>query len=194
MTTFSSGAAALLSVLLVLAPSPVLNQRIPTNPWATDPAVEAYLTFVKGKTLTQTGPVDREFGVAALDRLVSAIEGLALARDVATDTLLARAHEIRRDIRRLAENDSQTLEILKKKTDVFVAISELMSALSVALGPKRGAEPWRLDALQRSADGLDFEYPLKWQPGAIQGYLEIAAQVLQEMSTPLKSQKNAPGL
>jgi hypothetical protein len=170
-------------MLVVLAPSPVVNSQIPPNPTAGDPAIEAYLTFVKGKKLTRTAPVDRQFGVGALDRLVSAVEGLALARDVATDTLLARGHEIRRDMRRLAENDSQALEILKKKTDVFLAISELVSALNAALGPKRGAEQWRIDALKRSADGLDFEYPLKWQPGAIQGYLEIAAQVLQEMST-----------
>ena len=176
--------AAFLSMLVVLAPLPVSNLQAPTSPKRRDPAVEAYTTFVEGMKLTLTGPVDREFVVAALDRLVTAVEGLALARDVATDTLLARGHEIRRDMRRLAENDSQAPEILKKKTDVFLAISELVSALNVALGSTRGADQLGIDALKRSADGLDFEYPLKWQPGAIQGFLEIAARVLHQMSTP----------
>ena len=183
MTNLCTRVAAFLSLLVALAPSPVSNLQAPTSPKRSDPAVEAYTTFVKGMKLTLTAPVDREFAVAALDRLVSAVEGLALARDVATDTLMARSHEIRRDMRRLAENDTQGLEILKKKTDVFLAISELVRTLNVALGPKRGAEQWAIDALKTSADGLDYDYPLKWQPGAIQGFLEIAALVLNQRST-----------
>ena len=169
-------------MLAVLAVFPTSHLQPPTARRG-DPAVEAYTTFVKGMKLTLGDPVDRDFVVAALDRLVTAVEGLALARDASTDALLTRGHEIRRDLRRLAENDSQAIEVLKKKTDVFVAISELVSRLNVALGPKRGAEQSGIDALKRSADGLDFEYPLKWQPGAIQGFLEIAARVLQQMST-----------
>ena len=182
MTSLSTRAGACLSMLIVLAPLPGSDVQPPASTKRGDPAVEAYTTFVSGMTLTVTGPVDREFAVGALDRLVSAVEGVALARDVATDALLARGHGIRRDIRRLAESDSQALEILKKKTDVFVAIGELVGALNVALGPTRGAGQSGIDALKRSADGLDFEYPLKWQPGAIQGFLEIAAQVLTQMS------------
>lgn len=183
MTNQCTRSAGFLSIFAVLGLFPISNLQPSTTPRRGDPAVEAYTTFVKGIKLTLTGPVDRDFAVAALDRLVTAVEGLALARDVSTEAMLARGHEIRRDMRRLAETDSQALEILKKKTDVFVAISELVSALNVALGPKHGAEQSRIDALERSADGLDFEYPLKWQPGAIQGFLEIAAQVLQQMST-----------
>ena len=183
MTNHCAHPAGFLSMLAVLALFPTSNLQPPTTPRRADPAVESYTTFVKGMKLTLTGPVDRKFVVAALDRLVTAVEGLALARDVSTDAMLARGHEIRRDMRRLAETDSQALEILKKKTDVFVAISELVSALNRALGPRRGAEQESINALKRSADGLDFDYPLKWQPGAIQGFLEIAAQVLQEMST-----------
>ena len=123
MTNLCTCVAALLSVLVPSAPLPISNLQAPTSSKRVDPAVEAYTTFVKGMKLTLTGPVDREFAVGALDRLVSAVEGLALAGDVATDTLMARSHEIRRDMRRLAENDSQALEILKKKTDVFLAIS-----------------------------------------------------------------------
>ena len=180
MTNLCTRAAALLSTLVLLAPLPLSSAQ--PSPTRADPAVEAYTSFVKGKQLTLAGAVDREFVVAALDRLVSAVEGLSLARDISSDTLLARAHEIRRDLRRLAENNSPALDILKKKTDVFVALSELVSALNAALGPK-GAEPSRIDALKRSADGLDFEYPLKWQPGALQGFLDIAAQVMHQMST-----------
>ena len=185
MRVFRTRAAALLSTLALLAASPAPSLQTPARSKRGDPAVEAYTTFVTDMKLTQAaGPVDREFVVAALDRLVVAVEGLALARDVATDTLLARGHEIRRDMRRLAEDDSQSVEILKKKTDVFVAISELVAALNVALGPTRGAEQPGIDALERAADGLDFEYPLKWQPGAIQGFLEMAAKVLRQMSAP----------
>ena len=183
MTNLRTRAAAFLSILIVLAPFPVSNLQAQTSPRRADPAVEAYSSFVKGINLTRSGPVDRDFVVAALDRLVTAVEGLALSRDAATDALLASGHEIRRDIRRLAGNDSAAVEILKKKTDVFVAISELVSALNGALGAKGGAEKSRVDALKRSADGLDFEYPLKWQPGAIQGFLDIAAQVLNQMAT-----------
>lgn len=173
--------AGFLSMVAVLGLFPISNLQTSTTPRRDDPAVAAYTTFVKGKELTV--PVDREFVVAALDRLVSGLEGVALSRDIATEAMLTRGHEIRRDMRRLAETDSQALEILKKKTDVFVAIGELVSALNGALGPNRGAEQWAIDALRRSADGLDFEYPLKWQPAAVQGFLEIAGQVLQQMST-----------
>ena len=183
MTNPYARAAAILSMLAVLAPLPAWARQGPANPKRGDPAVEAYTTYVKGIKLTANTPVDREFVVAALDRLVTAVEGLALARDVATEPLLTRGHEIRRDMRRLAETDSAALEILKKKTDVFVRISDLVGALNGALGSKRGAEQWGIDALKRSANGLDFEYPLKWQPGAIQGFLDVAAQVLDQMST-----------
>jgi len=182
MTKLYIRATAFLIMFVIAAPLQASSPQVPTAPKRGDPAVEAYTTFVKGMKLTQGGPVDLEFVVAALDRIVSAAEGLALARDVATDTLLTRGHEIRRDMRRLARNDSTAIDILKKKTDVFVAISELLGALHVALGPKQGAEQWAIDALKRSAEGLDFEYPLKWQPGAIQGFLEIGAKVLQQMS------------
>lgn len=183
MTDFRTRAAACLSVVVLVVSIPVSNLQSQTGSKRADPAVEAYTSFVKGMNLTRTGPVDPDFVIAALDRLVTAVEGLALARDVATDALLARGHEIRRDMRRLAANDSTALDILKKKTDVFVAISELVSALNGALGAKGGAEKSAIDALRRSADGLDFEYPLKWQPGAIQGFLDIAAQALNQMAT-----------
>ena len=183
MTNLRTRAAAFLIILIALAPLPVSHLQAQTSPKREDPAVEAYTAFVKGKKLTATGAVDREFVVAALDRLVAAVEGLAIGRDVALDALLARGHEIRRDIRRLAANDSTALDILKKKTDVFLAISELITTLNVALRSKGGAEQWGIDALKRSADGLDFEYPLKWQPGAIQGFLDIAGQVLTQMAT-----------
>jgi hypothetical protein len=169
------------SLLVVLALSPALSRQPPTTQRRGDPAVEAYTTFIKGKE--PAFPADRDFVIAALDRLVAAVEGIALARNVATDSMLAGGHEIRRDIRRLGSTQSQAPEILKKKADVFVAIGEFVGAVNVALGPKRGAEQQGIDALKRSADGLDFEYPLKWQPDAIQGFLEIAEKVLQQMST-----------
>ena len=183
MTNHCAHPAGFLSMVVVLALFPTSNLQPPTTSRRGDPAVEAYTTFVKGMKLALKAEVDREFVVAALDRLVTAVEGLALARDVSTDAMLARGHEIRRDMRRLAETNSQALDILKKKTDVFVAVSELVRALNGALGPKRGADQESINALRRSADGLDFEYPLKWQPGAIQGFLEIAAQVLQQQAT-----------
>jgi hypothetical protein len=94
----NTASAGFLSIVTVLGLFPISNQQTSTTLRREDPAVAAYTTFVQGKKLTV--PVDREFVVAALDRLVSALEGVALSCDVA------------------------------------------------------------------SADGLDFDYPLKWQPAA----------------------------
>lgn len=38
-----------------------------------------------------------------------------------------------------------------------------------------------LDALTTAADGLDYDYPLKWQPNAIQMYFDLAARALRQM-------------
>lgn len=148
----------------------------------TDPSVRAYTTFVGGTKLTE--PVDREFVVASLDRLACAIEGLALARGVATDSMLDRVHTVRRDLRRLAAISSDSPDILKQRTKLFTTIAELMVSLNRSVNPKHAAERSVLDALARSADGLDYDYPLRLQPDNLNLYFRLAAEGLQHIEHP----------
>ena len=39
-----------------------------------------------------------------------------------------------------------------------------------------------INSLLRSADGLDYDYPLRWQPGNIGNYLELASRALEQMT------------
>lgn len=64
------------TVLVIQTPTAALQSRPQPVASRTDPAVDAYTTFVEGKRLDF--PVDRAFVVAALDRLVSAVEALGI--------------------------------------------------------------------------------------------------------------------
>jgi hypothetical protein len=143
-----------------------------------DPAVDAYTSFVDGKELEV--PVDRDFVVAGLDRLASAAEALTLTRRTPNAAVLNAAHRIRREIRRLRQLDSDAPEITKQRWNVFVSTARLIADVSRDLG-KSGASDGVLDALITAADGLDYDYPLKWQPNAIHMYFDLAARALRQM-------------
>jgi hypothetical protein len=51
-----------------------------------------------------------------------------------------------------------------------------------ALHASRAAERSVLYALSRSADGLDYYYPLRWQPDNIEQFLQLAAEGLQRIA------------
>ena len=119
MSTCRPWYAGLLSTIVILAMPHIstMQSPLPSSAARVDPAVDAYATIIQGKKLTV--PVDRAFVVAALDRLVSAVEGLALARDASTDGILNTAHGLRRDIRRLARANADTPPVMKAKTDAI---------------------------------------------------------------------------
>ena len=124
--------------------------------------------------------MDREFVVASLDRLASAAEALTLTRRTPNAAVLTEAHCIRQEIRRLRQVGSDAPEITKQRWNVFVATARLIADVSRGLGT-RGASDGVLDALITAADGLDYDYPLKWQPNAIQMYFDLAARALRQM-------------
>jgi hypothetical protein len=149
----------------------------------TDPAVDAYTTFVQGKQ--PEAPVDRAFVVAALDRLVSAVEALALTQTAQSATILSTAHKVRREIRRLAPTSGDTPSQIKGRINVFVAVAHLVDDVARALAPP-GAPRGAAAALLRAADGLDFDYPLRWQPNNIQLYFDLASRALTQIVSDVR--------
>ena len=63
---------------------------------------------------------------------------------------------------------------------MFVSTARLIADVSRDLGTS-GASDGVLDALITAADGLDYDYPLKWQPNAIHMYFDLAARALRQM-------------
>ena len=169
-----------LGFAMLLSHDIVLGQQSPVGPVSSagDPAVEAFTTFVAGKQLDV--PVDRDFVVAALDRLVSALEALAL-RTAPNEKILSTAHRLRREIRRLQPIAGDKPSQIKERWDVFMAVAQLAADVSREIGPV-GASEHVINSLLRSADGLDFDYPLRWQPGNIGNYFELASRVLEQMT------------
>ena len=143
-----------------------------------DPAVDAYITFVEGKRLEV--PVDRAFVVAALDRLVSAVEALALRRENPDERFLTSAHKARREIRRLQPIVGDSPSQIKARRDVFVGVAQLVVDVSHDIGPP-GARDDVTSALLRAADGLDRDYSLRAQQNNIEIYLDLASRALKRM-------------
>ena len=179
MARFSVQRLALLtSVLTLLAAVQLSPQESAAARRAvgSDPAVTAFTTFVVGKE--RESPADRALVVAALDRLACAIEGLALARNVLTDVEFARIHKLRRDVRALGIS-ADTSALTKARAGIFVTTAQLLRDLDGAV--PRGADKALINSLDLSADGLDRDYPLKWQPDAMENFFEFAAKLLQQI-------------
>ena len=174
LVTVVLGTTVLVTGTLMAAPQP-RPQPVASR---TDPAVDAYTTFVEGKKLDV--PVDSAFVVAALDRLVSAVEALALTQTAPSATILSTAHKLRREIRRLQPISGDSPSQTKERWDVFVAVAHLVDDVARALAPP-GVGRGVTGALLRAADGLDFDYPLRWQPKNIERYLELASRALTEI-------------
>lgn len=170
-----------LGIAVLLSHASVLGQQSPVSPVSTadDPAVDAFTTFVAGKRLDV--PVDRDFVVAALDRLVSALEALALRTSTPDQKIFSTAHRLRREIRRLQPIAGDKPSQIKERWDVFMAVAQLAADVSREIGPP-GARQLVINSLLRSADGLDYDYPLRWQPGNLGNYFELASRVLEQMT------------
>jgi hypothetical protein len=151
--------------------------RVVASP--SDPAIDAYVTFVTGKRLDV--PVDRTFVVAALDRLVSAVEALALRRENPDEKLLSSAHKARREIRRLQPIVGESPSQIKARRDVFVGVAQLVADVSHDIGPP-GARDDVTSALIRAADGLDRDYSLRSQQNNIEIYFDLASRALKQMT------------
>ena len=164
-----------------LSDARVVGQPSPVRPVSSedDPAIDAFTTFIAGKRLEV--PVDRGFVVAALDRLVSALEALALRPAAPDEKVLATAHRLRREIRRLQPIAGDKLSQIKERWDVFMAVAQLAADVSRVIGPP-GAWEDVITSLLRSADGLDYDYPIRWQPGNIGNYFELASRALEQMT------------
>lgn len=170
--------ALVMTIIALMAAAQASSQELAANRRTAvdDPAVMAFTTFVVGKDLAY--PADRAIVVAAFDRLACAIEGLALARNAFGDADFADVHKLRREIRELAIS-ADTPALTKRRAHTFVTVAQLLRNLDRATQGR--AEITLLDALDRSARGLDHDYPLKWQPVAMQNFFEFAAKTLQEI-------------
>ena len=62
-----------------------------------------------------------------------------------------------------------------------MAVAQLAADVSRKIGPL-DARDHAINSLLRSADGLDYDYPLRWQPGNIGNYFELASRVLEQMT------------
>jgi hypothetical protein len=142
------------SVLVTHAPMSALQTPSPPVASPGDPAVDAYITFVDGKRLSV--PVDRTFVVAALDRLVSAVEALALRREKPNDKLLSSAHKVRREIRRLQPIVGDSPSQIKERWNAFLAAAQLVADVSREIGPP-GARDGVTAAQLTASAGLDYD-------------------------------------
>jgi hypothetical protein len=167
------------TVFLVQTPVPFLQSPPTPAVQRSDPAVDAYVTFVGGKRLEV--PIDRVFVVASLDRLVSAAEALAVTQAVPNENTLATAHRIRREIPRLRLISGDVPALAKEHWNVFMAAAQLVADVSRQIGPA-GARDGVINALLTDADGLDYDYPLRWQPNNVEMYFDLASRALKQMT------------
>ena len=170
--------ALVMTIIALMAAAQASSQELATSRRTAgdDPAVMAFRIFVVGKDLSY--PADRAIVVAAFDRLACAIEGLALARNAFGDADFAEVHELRREIRRLAIS-ADTPALTNRRADAFLKVAQLLRDLDRDTGG--GAEISLVEAVERSARGLDRDYPLKWEPVAMKNFFEFAAETLLEI-------------
>ncbi len=170
--------ALVMTITALMAAAQASSQELATNRRTAgdDPAVMAFRIFVVGKDLSY--PADRAIVVAAFDRLACAIEGLALARNAFADADFAEVHELRREIRKLAIS-ADTPALTNRRADTFLKVAQLLRDLDRDTGG--GAEISLVEAVERSARGLDRDYPLKWEPVAMKNFFECAAETLLEI-------------
>ena len=146
---------------------------------AGDPAVDAYTMFVEEKTLK--APADLVFIIAALDRLVSAVEGLALRESDPNTDVLSAAHRVRHQIRQLQPFSHATPERIKKRWNVFAKAAALIDQLAHELGPSGPGKALRA-AVLRAADSIDYDDPLRWQPDSLEIFFALSARALIQMA------------
>ena len=155
--------------------APVIQQSVAQPD---DPAVIAYVEFVTGKQLK--APADRKFIIAALDRLASAVEGLALRKIGPEAPVLSAARRVRHDIRQLQPFAADTPERMKNRWKVFVAAGRLIEDLSRELRAPGSGSALR-EAVVRAADSIDYDDPARWQPDAVEMFFNLSARALREM-------------
>lgn len=146
----------------------------------TDPSIVAYTTLVKHIDLDI--PIDRGKVIAFGDWLIGTLEGFALGRGLSDDSLLARIHQERRELRRFASLPVQTPGREQLGHHLFGATVQLMKDVDLKLGPSPEAAP-ALEALDRCARSLEAETPLRWQPDNIERFLRLAGEVLTKMAS-----------
>jgi len=103
-----------------------------------------------------------------------------LTQTAPSATILSTAHKVRREIRRLQPISGDSPSQTKERWGVFVAVAHLVDDVARALAPP-GVGRGVTGALLRAADGLDFDYPLRWQPKNIERYLDLASRALTEI-------------
>jgi len=145
-----------------------------------DPAVDAYVEFVKGKPLK--APADRKFILAGLDRLASAVEGLALRKIGLDAEVLSVARKVRFELRQLEPYAADTPERLRNRWKVFKSAAKAIDDLADELDSRVVDKALRA-AVVRAADSIDYDDPARWQPEAVELFFDLAARALLQMAT-----------
>lgn len=139
-----------------------------------DPAVFAFTDFVEYRAGL---PLSNTAIATGVDLLVSALEAVVIAQRLNED-LLDRAHALRRDVRRVY-HDPATAERISKHQELFKDLGQLMAGVNDQLQGEHRIPRARIDAVQRSADGIERDAPLPEQPDAVERFFRHAAEALR---------------
>lgn len=146
----------------------------PASHALTDPSVLRFTEYVEAR---MQPPLSDAVVVSGIDLLLSAIEGVAIAQGVG-DEILDRAHALRREARQLYPGDA-TAERTKRRQKLFEQAAVLVADLNTKLPPASQMAKARVEALDRSARGLERESPLPKQPDSIERFFRHAAEALR---------------
>jgi hypothetical protein len=139
-----------------------------------DPAVFTFADFVEHRMRPPLSPATIVTGV---DLLVSALEAVVLGQRLEGD-LLDRAHRLRREVRAVYHERAGSKQISDRQ-ELFEDLAELLSDLNDRLPRQDQVAAPRIDALERSADGIERDNPLPRQPDAVERFFRHAAEALR---------------
>jgi hypothetical protein len=139
-----------------------------------DPAVFTFADFVEHRMQPPLSPATIITGV---DLLVSAVEAVVLEQRLEGD-LLDRAHRLRREVRAVYDEHAGS-EQISDRQELFEDLAALLSDLNDKLPRQDQVAAPRIDALQRSADGIERDHPLPRQPDAVARFFRHAAEALR---------------
>lgn len=165
--------------ILTAGSTATTQSRAAADLTSTDPAVAAYISYINGKDFN--GSIDRAFVVAALDQLLSAVEGVALAQSGSNGELFDTVHHARREVRRLSAVNNEPV-LTKAGRNIFVVTARLVINLDREVRPRPHTPRALLESLKRAADGFDHDDPLRLQPSNLKEFFSFAAEALAHMA------------
>lgn len=140
----------------------------------TDPAVFTFADFVEHRLRP---PLSNDTIITGVDLLVSALEAVVIGQRL-DDGLLDRAHRLRREVREVYQ-ERATSDRISDRQELFEDVAELMADLNNKLPRQDQIAQPRIDALERSADAIERDDPLRQQPDVVERFFRHAAEALR---------------